>query len=791
MRRWFGRIGLALLALIVVLLLAGGVALRSSLPALDGTASAPGVLAPATIARDSRGSVTVTGASRRDVAYALGYAHAQDRWFQMDLLRRASAGELSALLGRAMLDVDRGLRLHRFRAVAQAALAAVPAEQRAVFEAYAAGANAGLASLQAPPFEYFVLRAKPEPWKTEDSILVVLTMFVDLQDHEGRYEIQRGHIRDALPEAAARFVYGAAPEWEATLDGSRSESIPPPTADEYDLSKLGNLDFAPSERGSRSRPAVGSNNWAVAGSRSATGSAIVANDMHLGLRVPNTWYHARLRVETGGRVVTDVTGPTLPGTPVVVTGSNGKVAWAFTNSYGDYADVVTVVPDPSSADRYLAADGPHAFGFYDEKIAVHDGPTETLRVTTTRWGPVIGKDSTGRSLAYQWTAHDPSAVNGETLGLETATSVDEALAVAARAGIPAQNFVVGDAAGRIAWTIAGRIPRRHGGDASVPRLSTDPDLGFDGWLAAEDRPRIVDPVDGQIWTANARVVGGPGLDVIGNAGYDRGARSGQIAAGLHAAGDRQTPGEQLAVQLDDRAVFLTHWRDLLVGLLDDAAVKGAPLRSDLRNVLKTWSGRAAVDDSAYRLVRAFRDETSRRTFEALIAPARVAHPEFAFRAPASFEGPLWQLVRQQPPNLLPPGNADWRAFLLASVDATLNGLATDCPKLANCTWGARNTTRIRHPLSAALPPMARWLDMPALPLPGDSDMPRVQGRAFGASERFAVAVGHEAEGYYQMPTGQSGHPLSPYYRSMHSAWAEGKPEPFLPGPAEHTLTLRP
>lgn len=208
-------------------------------------------------------------------------------------------------------------------------------------------------------------------------------------------------------------------------------------------------------------------------------------------------------------------------------------------------------------------------------------------------------------------------------------------------------------------------------------------------------------------------------------------------------------------------------------------------------MLPRWSGRAQVDDPAYRLVRAFRDETQRRAFHALIAPARAAHPEFPFRAPGSFEGPLWQLVEQQPAHLLPPGYPDWRAFLLGAVDATLNGLAADCPKLADCAWGAYNTSRIRHPLSSALPPLAAWLDMEALPLPGDNDMPRVQARSFGASQRFAFAVGHEADGFYHMPTGQSGHPLSPFYRAGHDDWVAGRGAPFLPGPAEHTLTLTP
>jgi penicillin G amidase len=791
MLKWLGRLGVAVLALLVLAAVAGALALRGSLPQLDGRSAAPGLSAAASIERDARGSATITGATAADVAYVLGFAHAQDRWFQMDLLRRASAGELSALLGSAMLDFDRDLRAHRFRAVARASLARATPEQRAVLEAYAAGANAGLASLGARPFEYFVLRATPEPWRAEDSLLAVLTMFVDLQGTDGHHEVQRGMIRDALPEAAAQFVYGPASEWDAALDGTQLPVVPPPAAEQYDLRQLGDLDFTPPDRRPRTRGPLGSNNWAVAGTRSATGTAIVANDMHLGLRVPNTWYHARLRQRSGDRTLVDATGPTLPGTPAIVTGSNGRVGWAFTNSYGDYADVIVLVPDPADPQRYLTAGGSKPFEYVTETIAVHDGEPTELRIALTQWGPVIGQDAQGRSLAYQWTAHDPAAVNLEMVSMASAGSLDEALAIAARGGVPAQNFVAGDASGRIAWTIAGQIPRRRGGDASVPRLSTDPTVGFDGWVEAVTRPRIVDPADGLIWTANARVVGGEMLGVIGNGGYDRGARAGQIAAGLRAAGERQTPKEQLALQLDDRALFLARWHALLTRLLDDAAVKDAPLRRELRDVLQRWSGHAAIDDPAYRLVRAFRDETQRRTFYALIAPARAAHPEFQFRTPGSFEGPLWQLIEQQPAHLLPPGYADWRAFLLGAADATVKGLAADCPKLAECTWGAYNTPRIRHPLSAALPPLARWLDMAALPLPGDNDLPRVQGRSFGASQRFAFAVGYEADGYYHMPAGQSGHPLSPFYRAGHDDWAAGQPAPFLPGPAEHTLALAP
>jgi penicillin amidase len=251
------------------------------------------------------------------------------------------------------------------------------------------------------------------------------------------------------------------------------------------------------------------------------------------------------------------------------------------------------------------------------------------------------------------------------------------------------------------------------------------------------------------------------------------------------------PADMLAVQLDDRAQFLTRWKDLLIGVLDDGALDGQPRRAELAKTLKHWSGAAGTDDAAYRLVRAWRNEVERRVYTALIAPARTASPGFAFRAPPSFEGPLWALVSLRPAHLLPPGSTDWRAFMLSSVDAVLNDLAGDCPKLAECTWGKASPVHIRHPLSAAVPALAELADMPIEYLPGDEDMPRVQGRHFGASERFAVSPGHEAEAYFMMPGGQSGHPMSPYYRAGHENWAKGLAAPFLPGPAEHKIVLAP
>jgi penicillin amidase len=336
----------------------------------------------------------------------------------------------------------------------------------------------------------------------------------------------------------------------------------------------------------------------------------------------------------------------------------------------------------------------------------------------------------------------------------------------------------------------GQIPRRVGFDGRLPTSWADGSRRWDGWLTAEEHPRIVDPPAGRIWTANARVVDGDMLAKIGDGGYVLGARAQQIRDGLMAL-EKATPKDLLAVQLDDRAVFLTRWRDILLRTLTPAAVNGHPQRAELqRLVTTTWTGRASINSVAYRAVRTFRSLVRDRVFFFLTHQEDTAEA-LRLRPSAQFEGGLWRLVNEQPVHLLDPRFASWNAELLASVDDLIVQFEKVGPKLADRTWGERNTTQIQHPLSLVVPFLGRWLDMPAHQLPGDEDMPRFQSRTHGASERLVVSPGHEETGIFHMPVGQSGHPLSPYYQNGHAAWEEGRATPFLPGRTVHRLVLKP
>ena len=776
--------------LVLALLAAGGIwwRIRASLPRLDGAQPLAGLSAPVRIERDALGVPAITGATRADVARATGFVHAQDRFFQMDLTRRSSAGELAELFGAAALPVDRAHRLHGFRPLAGQVLAALPPEHRALLDAYTAGVNAGLAALPRPPWEYAVLRTDPRPWRAEDSLLVVYTMWLDLQESGGRDELSRLALREALGSGGVAFLAPPGTAWDAALDGS---TFPPAPLPSFRFPPRGSGGDA---AGDPEAPKPGSNNFALAGTHTAAGVPLFASDMHLNHRVPGTWYRAVLAWPGPTGDAHRVVGVTLPGVPAIVAGSNGRIAWGYTNSYADTADVVVLEADTTAQAFYRTARGYREIEDRAGTIAVKGGEPVAFTARWTEWGPVFGADGDGRLLALRWTAHDPDALNLEMMGFETAPTAEAAVAIAHRAGMPNQNLVVVDTGGNLAWTVTGRLPRRVGHDGRYPVSWAYGDRRWDGWLAPAEVPAVVNPPDGILWSANQRMVGGEAYARLGDGGYDDGPRAGQIRDGLRglvASGKPAAPADLLAIQLDDRAVFLERWQKLLLSVLDDPAVAGRRDRADLRDAVRQWQGRASTDSAAYRIVRAWRRQVAEHAFAPFFARARAHYAGFSA---GSFQGEdaLWQLAGERPAHLLNPDFPSWEALLLQAADEVLAeadraGLAPD-----RWTWGDANRLKMQHPFSRLLPAwLGRFLDMPAQPLPGATDMPRVQTPTHGASERMVVAPGREEEGLFHMPGGQSGNPLSPFYRAGHDAWVKGDPTPLLPGPVQHTLTLQP
>jgi penicillin amidase len=789
MKRLLARFAVVAVVLAVIGSAVSYALLRMSLPQLDGEIVVDGLSAPVTIERDARGIPVITAANREDLAFATGYVHGQDRFFQMDLTRRNAAGELAELFGPAALDVDRRQRFHRFRARANALLQTLTPAQDAILDAYARGVNAGLDDLGAKPFEYLLTATEPRPWEKADSLLAVYTMFMQLNDERATRDVRRGLVHQVLPEAAFTWLYPQGTSWDAPMQGTPRGNAAFPTADQYSLNGALSAQVRLPYLAAGDPVLPGSNNWAVAGELTESGGAIVANDMHLGITTPNVWYRARLKTTDAHRI--DLNGVFLPGAPILVAGSNGHIAWGNTNSYGDWSDAVIIRPGANEG-TYMAPGGPREFEVAVEEIAVKGEAPAMLEIRETIWGPVLDDNpDPERMMAVSWIAHHPEGLTLNHIDLETAKSVDEALDIANTLGMPPQNFVVGDADGNIGWTIAGRIPIRKGYDPLLP-ADWSGDAGWHGWVEPADYPRIVNPPSGRIWTANSRVVDGEALRIIGDGGYDLGARARQIRDSLFDI-ERYSPEDMLAVQLDDRAIFLSEWRNLLLETLDDSAVNGSNGRQEFRRLVEDWLPRASTDSVGYRLVRRFRSEVRNRVFTMLMQPVLDTYgEETELRISNQFEGPLWTLVTQRPGHLLSDNYQSWEDLLVRAVDSNIEYFSENYEGgLAKRTWGERNTARMHHPLSRAVPALSAWLDMPAEPLPGDSNLPRAQGPTFGASERFAVSPGNEGTGFLHMPAGQSGHPLSDYYRIGHDDWVDGRPSPFLPGTANHTLILKP
>ncbi|MDF9828194.1 penicillin amidase [Ereboglobus sp. PH5-10] len=781
--------------------------MKASLPQLDGTAVVAGLSADVTVERDALGVPTIKAVARTDAARAMGFLHAQDRFFQMDLARRRAAGELSELFGEKTLAADKSARVHGLRAVAQKSLALLPVSQRALLDAYAEGVNAGLAQLRERPFEYLVLRAEPRPWLPEDSVLVIHAMAFDMQHPEATHERSLGIIRDWYDnKVLAYFAPVIAPN-DSALDHTTAPLAPIPGPQSINLRAgiaLGRANPPGGPQASPAQPealpyrrhaatppvyAEGSNSMAVGRAQ----GGMIENDMHLSLRAPNTWY----RVSMMWKHVLTVTGITLPGAPVFVAGSNGSIAWGFTNSYADTSDVIVLTPDVAGKSFYYTDREILQIETRAENINVRGWKNPAVHyVETSIWGPVIGENRKGQKLALKWVFHDPEAANYGLADLEAATTVRDAIRIAKRAGIPAQNMLVADSSGEIGWTICGQLPDRFGYDGRIPATWSFGDRGWRGLLSPKKVPSVIRGPGEHISTANQRLFGGDTLALFGDGGYSPGERGARIQSLLARLGENAAPRDLLAIALDEGAPHLARWHTLLRDTL--AATKNKKLASLRAAAGEAWGdetpgARAAADSAAYAIVRRFREHVIARVLDPIFYPCAYSYPDFNYNH-LRIEEPVWNLIQKKPMHLLDPEYAEWDDLLLAAAGDTRRDLsAAGFSNPADARWGAFNVSRIKHPLGGGLLGALGHclnLDMPAQELPGDLGVPRVQAPSFGASMRFAVSPGREDEGVFHMPCGQSGHPHSPYYKAGHEAWARGEPTPFLPGPAEHTLVLK-
>ena len=803
--RWVSRLAVGLAALLLLLALLTWAALRASLPQLDGTIALPGLSAPLSISRDAIGSAVLQGQNRQDLARGLGFVHAQERFFEMDLTRRSAAGELSALFGEAAVERDKARRVHRMRARLAERLTQLPADEQALLQAYSGGVNSGLAALSLRPWQYLLLRAEPQAWQPVDSLLVIAEMFWMLQATSMDAGFERSQLRERTGDVLFDWLNPRGGRWDAALDGSALAALQLPTPEQVDLRRAaGNSKMQASQanRPPTEEQIIGSNSWAVAGTRTAHGGAMLANDMHLSLSAPNIWYRAQLELSDADNSNGNssnrplrAAGLTLPGLPALVVGSNDSVAWGFTNAYGQWFDWI----------KLPASIAPERLRRFQENIAVKGGAARPLEVLEFDGAPIARElqelsgqpgqaDRQGARYALRWIAHQGEAFNLKLEQMLLAKTADAAALIAQASGIPHQNILIADSAGQIVWTVAGRLWSQPGIAQSYARFQTAAEpLPAHTWLAPAEYPQIKNPTHGQLWTANNRPLGGAAAEAIGDGGFDLGARAQQIRDRLNqtALFDEASLG---AIQFDNEARFVSNWSQRLLPLLE-----ASQRHREAAQILQQWNGRADADQVGYRLVRAVRLRTMDLLWATWTQPflsgppaGQVVDDKKRMKWRAQFEYSVSQALDQQPAHLLPPGHAHWEAMLLAQVDAAVQDLTLNGQQpLTQATWGQHNRSQIQHVLARAMPALAPLLDMPSAPQSGDSNLPHVAQAAFGQSQRLVVSPGREASATLSMPGGQSGHPLSPFYAAGHADWAQGRSTPLLAGPALHRLSAAP
>ena len=791
---------------------------RSSLPNLNTQHATSHIEQSVKIDRDNLGIPTIHAQSRSDAAFALGYVHAQDRFFQMDILRRVPAGRLAELIGKSAVGADKRFRKHRFTQMVEKVFENTSHEHQLILQAYSRGVNEGLQRLDDEPFEYQVLQATPEPWKPTDSFLVMVTMLCDLQPMDAAPEQALTLLSEKVPPEVFNYLVRAGSRWDAPLDDSKismpsipgpdvwsirdnaNSQVPPKVTDTVQLDNAPDpvelawlnashmLDF---------EFKVGSNNWAVSSKLGkpaegfgGTQRAILASDMHLGLRVPTVWYRAVMRTPTKNHPNRTLVGVTLPGAPVMVEGSNGSVAWGFTNSTGDFGDLIEL--KMLSEEQYATPNGPRKLESFTEKIAFGKDAQE-LTYQWSIWGPVV-ETRDNRLFVHKWIGNDPEAFDLGILDMESAGSVQELADLANRAGMPNQNVMMVDDQGNIGWTISGRLPKRKGPPQWIAKDWSTQEA-WSGYYRPEEHPRLINPQSGRLWTANNRILGGEFLQSVGDGRFDPGARATQIRDRLFEK-DQFDEKDLLAIQLDDEARMMKRWQKWLQDVL---APDPSTVSQEFRDLVQQPELRASTDSVTYRIVHEFRNQVFGRIFGFDVSRRGNTNTKKRGLAakigiqrsiPISYEDVAEELLEQRPMHWLPLPYESWDALLVDAALETQAELTKDQP-LAQATWGKRNRAAIKHPLSMAVPALSALLDMPDVELPGDSHLPRVQSPSGGASQRMVVSPGFEAVGIYHQPGGASGHPLSQYYRAGFDDWASGKASSLLPGPAVHSIQITP
>ena len=734
----FGRtlkyINLSIAVLLVLVLAAIYWTAYRPLPKTSGRIYAP-VSAQASIVRDAIGVPHISAGGWEDAIFLQGYATAQDRLWQMDVLRRLAAGDLSEVFGSTTLELDREARRLRMRRIAEEHAATLAPADRAVFAAYARGVNYFIETHRKElPLEFTLLRYDPRPWSIVDSLLCGLQMYSSLTTM-WRGELRKMAMMERGDPAKVALLY-------------------------------------PLRAGSEFQP--GSNAWVVSGKFTASGKPILANDPHLEWAIPSPWYQVHLTAPG-----LDVIGVSLPGVPCVIIGHNRKIAWGVTNLGFNVQDLYMEKIDPQNG-HYLFRGQVEQARSESEWIRVRGARPILFREWVTRHGPVAFEEN-GRFFAVKWAAAEPDGFGFPFLDLNRAGNWKEFTAALARYPGPGQNFVYADVDGNIGYQAAGMLPIRKNFDGDVPLDGASGDFEWQGFIPFDQLPAFFNPPRGWIVTANQdpfpenypyRVSGDFGAPY----------RSWEIRDRLLARSGWK-PQDMLAVQKDVYSSFLTFLARKIVAAYDHKK-PAQPELSEAVALLRSWNGQMEKSTAAPLLMAlAYEQLRAAAVHAAWPGPANIYAP---YMAPAAIQ----KIVELGGQGFFGDEDDSLLKALRAAID---EGRRTQGSNLARWDYGRYNSLTIKQPVGGQLPLVGTYFNIGPVEMSGSGTTIKQTSALLGPSMRFVADLANWDGSLNNIDIGQSGQILSRHYKDQWDAYYVGRSYPmqFEKIQAKDSLTVFP
>jgi penicillin G amidase len=729
----------------------------------------------------------VEAATLEDLFFAQGYVTAQDRLWQMDIMRRYASGELSEILGPETLQMDREQRILGMRAAAKKSIAMTTPRDRAYFEAYARGVNAYIRTHgDRLPVEFRILRYAPQPWQAEDSVVIANQMVKDLNYH---------YFYDALEREKILAKLG--PELTADLFVNRSWHDRPPTVMRQDVTqpdKSGDdddddEDDAPDNAVTLQQtpaavdvpaelPVNGSNNWVVSGAHTTTGKPLLSNDMHLGHQMPNLWYEAHLHSGTF-----DVAGVTLPGMPYVVVGHNQRVAWGFTNVGPTVTDVFIENFNPQGA--YQTPAGWVEPEHRREWIHVKGNPDVSVDVKITRHGPIITELVPGetRPLALRWTMYDGLRI--PFFDVNAAQNWQEFTKAFSELDAPGQNVVYADVEGNIGYHATGKVPIRAAGDGSLPVSGADDAHEWISYIPFDKLPNIYNPPSGIIATANGRITPDNYPQSI-SMEWEAPWRTERIYHVLE-SGRKFSAADMLGLENDIQSEAMLFAAERLVYAVDHAS-KPSERARQAAELMRSWDGRMLASSAAPTITENSVRQLRRLLLEPKLGAAlREPHSDadselykedqnklIDWKTYSWLERSVWMenILLHRPKRWLPDKYPNYDELLSAAVEAAVSD--PQAPKdLASWRWGSFNAIDIEHPILGKIPLVKYWSGTGVREQSGSGYSVKAVTPNHGPSERFTANLADLDQSTLNTVTGQGGNLLSPYYMDQWNAWYGG------------------